>query len=687
MKMIDTTTKNKPKPPIRKLLQKKRNRENANAKDKDKNKNNNDDIQLVVDVNKENDKSDNESNYLPPSLRVPDNYSPVPSPTRPLPRSKLDLQGGESEDSSDTSDDDHDQGGESEDPSTETIEVIVEEEGMNANDIEIETVAVNVVSEKKVHVQTDEADADDYESHVLGGEGDGVHGITPEHDIQQEQDTPVPGPAISSSTEDMKKGKSTDNSKDDDGEKCSVDAPDTHSSVIALVQEEDEHVEIRSALESVVADLFPTDASADGHVPEKNGDDHGNVEISKENIEPESESLQESSAAIPQSTSTSTSDTANDSDSNTIRNHIPEPPPKRSILRASSVDRGISNSANNANTNNPPVRKAVSFADENGGIISEQQTIDVSPSKLSRRVRRGNKALSATYDEDDELVQKGVVGRVLVLLMDPPTKQYELTSLPYPLVSNENEVVGPTQLNVLLRLVGKSASFEPLRNKKYTALMRPDDTEPMDNDMNILDYKIIKDEVLIAIPEGYDVDSCGKFSYPILQDRRLVKLLKKLKKHEKKAEKKRRLKGRGMKPNRSGSSSSYEPNVKDNADDTTRSRSRGIGINLENTPAMQTQADIENGFNWSAFLFGTAVILILISLLAGSASVLQQKKLNESLQNTSMQEAEKMCGRGMFCKPFGVKSDASAENQDRAFMKKLKDGIRKWNLEGDDLML
>jgi len=318
-------------------------------------------------------------------------------------------------------------------------------------------------------------------------------------------------------------------------------------------------------------------------------------------------------------------------------------------------------------------KKAVSFADENGGIISEQQTIDVSPSKLSRKIRRGKGLPSGydIYDDDDETskVHTGVMGRVLVLLMDPPTKQYELTSVPYPLVSNEDEGVGPTQLKVILGLVETSASYEPLRNKKYKGFMRPDDTEIMDNDMTILDYKFIKDEVLVAIPEGYSVEECGRFSKPILQDKRLVKLLKKLKRHERKAEKKRRLKLRqGMKPNRYG----IEMDV----------HSQELYV-----PQQETRMFRDGIFVKSVRFLGILCIFLLVmSILLGASQYVQEKKAQEQLlllKKPIHEKDDKACGKGSFCKPFGVKVMVNEKD----FVAKLRDAISKWKLESDDLML
>jgi hypothetical protein len=50
-----------------------------------------------------------------------------------------------------------------------------------------------------------------------------------------------------------------------------------------------------------------------------------------------------------------------------------------------------------------------------------------------------------------------------------------------------------------------------------------------------------------------------------------------------------------------------------------------------------------------------------------------------------MQDKEQRCGRGGLCKPFGVRQDPQRHEND--FMARLKDGIKKWKLENDDLLL
>ena len=426
----------------------------------------------------------------------------------------------------------------------------------------------------------------------------------------------------------------------------------------------------------------------------------------------------ESSTAIATSSSVSVSVSTSTSNSNSTANPNTIKRPRESILRSSSVEgrpwasqssalrerklkfasngdepsdtgtgtNAIANTNANANDNEKinTSKKAVSFADENGGIISEQQTIDVSPSKLSRKIRRGRNSSPYPYgdedDDDGEKVQKGVMGRILVLLMDPPSKQYELTSLPYPLVSNENGIVGPTQLKDLLGLVANSASFEPLRQKTYKAFMRPEEAVAMDNEKTILDYKIVKDEVLVSIPEGYNAEECARFSKPILQDKRLVRLLKKLKKHERKAVKKRRLKSNGMKPSRYGSEASREIDL----DPYSRSGLEDV------TKKLIDDADAVEGVkrNWFEIVAKVILTVLIALIVVGAVQYLLQRNADGKLlhsMKTKVQDKEQLCGRGAFCRPFGVKQDL--HQQENAFMARLRDGIKKWKLENDDLLL
>ncbi len=251
----------------------------------------------------------------------------------------------------------------------------------------------------------------------------------------------------------------------------------------------------------------------------------------------------------------------------------------RSILKRPSYD----------NIDPPPNVKrsrAVSFSDEFGGQLSSQKEIAVSPNKLLRRVRRMNNSaatINSTNEtmnyanNDNNVGQKSTRtwgfasffgmgskkiencteidrynnevqfqtddNRLLILLMDPPSKQYELTSILYPNSSNiRGNHKKPAQLGELIPLISDAASHEPLKKQVYIGFTRPAYGVEMLNTLSVVDYSIQKDEVLIAIPDGYNAKECAKFAKPILEDTRLVRLLKKLKKAQRKQEK---LKSRG----------------------------------------------------------------------------------------------------------------------------------------------
>ena len=259
--------------------------------------------------------------------------------------------------------------------------------------------------------------------------------------------------------------------------------------------------------------------------------------------------------------------------------------PVRSILRV----RKPKNNDDNG------TKRVVSFSDENGGKLSSHVEIEVSPGKLTRRVRRPN--MGGTHNNNsshkndyiyncyngnndnnstDDMVETKPTSilpwpfssifsrkpfsqnnrnvhekqhqqeddyRVLILLMDPPNKQYELTSITFPYYSKlpgfEHE---PVRLRELIPLISTAATHEPFKVQTYIGFTRPTTGIEMLNTLTVADYSIKKDEVLAAIPEGYLAQECSRFAKPVLETPRLVRLLKKLKRAERKQDK---LKSRG----------------------------------------------------------------------------------------------------------------------------------------------
>jgi hypothetical protein len=331
-----------------------------------------------------------------------------------------------------------------------------------------------------------------------------------------------------------------------------------------------------------------------------------------------------------------------------------EPVPTETIFR-----RSILRTNNTSDTQ----KRSVSFADDNNLPITTQRTISVSPNKLIRRVRRG-KAENATpsaYESSTFLPEQHnlIMGRVLVLLMDPPSKQYELTSVPYPLVSNEDNHVGPTKLKDILKLVARSASYEPLQKQMYQCFCRPDQGGGMDNELTIMDYNFSKDEVLIGVPEGYKTEQCQAFAKPILEDKRLVKLLKKLKKYDRRLDRKKRFE------------KSLQLNMKQRTAENDRLENKNLEIQV----------------NWHQLIAGLVAIICLAVLIGGGIGIAHKKSLASELQILKKMEKDRQCkGRGIFgCKPFGLKHHIKKPRNQ--MLQNAIQEISNWKLEGDDLML
>ena len=88
-------------------------------------------------------------------------------------------------------------------------------------------------------------------------------------------------------------------------------------------------------------------------------------------------------------------------------------------------------------------------------------------------------------------------------------------------------------------------------------------------------------------------------------------------------------------------------------------------------------------YNWLNFDANILFLFLVIFLLVGVGQYLQNKSYQKRLMKSAAME--KPCGRGKFCKPFGVKHTGPMV-EEQVFMARLRDGIRKWKLENDDLI-
>lgn len=175
--------------------------------------------------------------------------------------------------------------------------------------------------------------------------------------------------------------------------------------------------------------------------------------------------------------------------------------------------------------------KFVSFAD----VLHTECTICVSPNNLRRSVRRDRSrprnrtpplptSLHPTPPSSCDTL------RVLVLLMDPVTRQYELTSI-HPPCPADSRLPSP-QLGSLLGLLRRATTHEPLRLQHYTGFCRPVDGMEMINGLAMRMQNVTEDEILIAIPAGYDGGKCAALAGPILRNGRFLGLVERLRKRK-----------------------------------------------------------------------------------------------------------------------------------------------------------
>jgi len=181
-----------------------------------------------------------------------------------------------------------------------------------------------------------------------------------------------------------------------------------------------------------------------------------------------------------------------------------------------------------------PQLKSVSFADENSShAISTECIITVPPNHLRRPVRRINQSFPTAFFKPSrgcknagmkQICKSDKMLRVLVLVMDPRSKQYELTSLQF-----ESQV--PVQLGSLLKLIRKATTHKPLKSQRHAGFCRPSDGREMINRLTVQDNYVKEDELLIAIPKGFSGSECANLSKPILNDSAFNRIVNRLRRN------------------------------------------------------------------------------------------------------------------------------------------------------------
>eukprot|EP00543_Licmophora_paradoxa_P008918 CAMPEP_0202457738 /NCGR_PEP_ID=MMETSP1360-20130828/14676_1 /ASSEMBLY_ACC=CAM_ASM_000848 /TAXON_ID=515479 /ORGANISM="Licmophora paradoxa, Strain CCMP2313" /LENGTH=618 /DNA_ID=CAMNT_0049077897 /DNA_START=65 /DNA_END=1918 /DNA_ORIENTATION=+ len=116
--------------------------------------------------------------------------------------------------------------------------------------------------------------------------------------------------------------------------------------------------------------------------------------------------------------------------------------------------------------------------------------------------------------------------KIFILLMQPKKKIFELIQVLYK--------PSTTTVDDLLRFIPVNATEPALGIQVYNGLCRPQDTAgrllPLNwmassGSTGKISARILRGEILVAVPRGYSGELCAKLSKPILEHKRLSKLL------------------------------------------------------------------------------------------------------------------------------------------------------------------
>mmetsp|Transcript_7811 Transcript_7811/g.11943 ORF Transcript_7811/g.11943 Transcript_7811/m.11943 type:complete len:753 (+) Transcript_7811:106-2364(+) len=168
-----------------------------------------------------------------------------------------------------------------------------------------------------------------------------------------------------------------------------------------------------------------------------------------------------------------------------------------------------------------------------------------SMSKLQRQVSKPKvlktKPNVATRSQSDPSVPSAEAShKIFLLLLAPKSKIFEIIQIFY---APQQSTVGD-----ILNLIPSNATEPALASQSYTGICRPKDGIHIEPDFMASAAggsgagcaRIMKGEILIAIPEGFSSRSCSQLSKPILANRKVGKLmdrsdpLSKIKKSKKK---------------------------------------------------------------------------------------------------------------------------------------------------------
>jgi hypothetical protein len=154
----------------------------------------------------------------------------------------------------------------------------------------------------------------------------------------------------------------------------------------------------------------------------------------------------------------------------------------------------------------------------------ETLTAENARAKREKLERRKKRVVSEIDRRNRELlVQDPALSRVFVLLLDPLRRKFELIQV----LTN----LDVATVRTVIQAIPENSTVPLMAKQKYRALCRPKDGIEMSEGSTPLGkvtggWRVIRGEILIAIPLGYTGDECKKMAHPILHNPKLVSLLR-----------------------------------------------------------------------------------------------------------------------------------------------------------------
>mmetsp|Transcript_7847 Transcript_7847/g.9006 ORF Transcript_7847/g.9006 Transcript_7847/m.9006 type:complete len:477 (-) Transcript_7847:191-1621(-) len=112
--------------------------------------------------------------------------------------------------------------------------------------------------------------------------------------------------------------------------------------------------------------------------------------------------------------------------------------------------------------------------------------------------------------------------RAIILLLSPRKKMFEFLHVSY-------NICDKTSISDVLEQLGGIATDEALKEQSYVGLLRNEGGRELINSVSIQSYYLSKDEMLIAVVEGYHGSSMMRMAKPIMENKRIMKAVKKAK--------------------------------------------------------------------------------------------------------------------------------------------------------------